>query len=156
MNVILQNHGSDILITTFARTLGPVDRMSNPLVLNLDSAIDWDWEKLEQTQFNVDYVSDNQGADDSEVRVDAVGLKVKFHQPWYSFENAKAEHSIILDEVPVIEISTYEGRLQGLSHSTCGLIPDGFCRMLFGSSMLALPLAKSWAGFTFQVMATSP
>ena len=125
VNVILQNHGSDILITTFARTLGPVDRMSNPLVLNLDSAIDWDWEKLEQTQFNVDYVSDNQGADDSEVRVDAVGLRVKFHQPWYSFENAKAEHSIILDEVPVIEISTYEGEASGLSHSTCGLIPDG-------------------------------
>ena len=91
----------------------------------MDSAIDWDWEKLEQTQFNVDYVSDNQGADDSEVRVDAVGLRVKFHQPWYSFENAKAEHSIILDEVPVIEISTYEGEASGLSHSTCGLIPDG-------------------------------
>ena len=80
---------------------------------------------MEQTQFNVDYVSDNQGADDSEVRVDAVGLRVKFHQPWYSFENAKAEHSIILDEVPVIEISTYEGEASGLSHSTCGLIPDG-------------------------------
>ncbi|GIQ99061.1 MAG: hypothetical protein CM15mP6_0780 [Methanobacteriota archaeon] len=95
VNVIMQNHGSDILVTTFARTLGPLNRMINPLVVNLDSHLDWDWSKLEQTQFNVDYVSDNQGADDSEVRVDAVGLRVKYHQPWFSFENARAEHSSI-------------------------------------------------------------
>ncbi len=125
VNVIMQNHGSDILITTFARTLGALDRMSNPLVLNLDDEIEWDWSKLEQTQFNVDYVSDNQGADDSEVRVDAVGLRVKFHQPWFSFENARAEHSTTLNEVPIIDISTYEGETTGLSHSTCGLIPEG-------------------------------
>ncbi len=125
VNVIMQNHGADILITTFARTLGPMERMSNPLILELDDEIEWDWGKLEQTQFNVDYVSDNQGADDSEVRVDAVGLRVKFHQPWFSFENARAEHSTILNGVPVIDISTYEGVISGLSHSTCGLVPEG-------------------------------
>ena len=37
VNVVMQNHGSDILIATFARTLGAIDRMSNPLVLNLDN-----------------------------------------------------------------------------------------------------------------------
>ena len=125
VNVIMQNHGSDILVTTFARTLGPLNRMINPLVVNLDSHLDWDWSKLEQTQFNVDYVSDNQGADDSEVRVDAVGLRVKYHQPWFSFENARAEHSSILEEVPVIDISTYDGEISGLEHSTCGLVPSG-------------------------------
>ena len=92
VNVLLQNHGSDILVTTYARTLSPVNRMTNPLIISLDNFIEWDWAKLEETQFTVDYVSDNQGADDSEVRVDAVGLRVKFHQPWYSFENARAEH----------------------------------------------------------------
>ena len=125
VNVILQNHGSDILVTTFARTLSAVNRMSNPLVMELDSYVEWDWSKLEQTQFNIDYVSDNQGADDSEVRVDAVGIRVKFHQPWFSFENARADHSITLDEVPVIDIGTYEGEISGLSHSTCGLTPEG-------------------------------
>ena len=79
--------------------------------------------KLEQTQFNVDYVSDNQGADDSEIRVDAVGLRVKYHQPWFSFENARAEHSSIPGELPVLDISTYQGAISGLEHSTCGLIP---------------------------------
>ena len=121
VNVILQNHGSDILVTTFARTLDAVNRISNPLVLDLDGHVEWDWSKLEQTQFNVDYVSDNQGADDSEVRVDAVGLRVKFHQPWFSFENAKAEHSTIPEGVPVIDFDTYEGNITGLEHSTCGL-----------------------------------
>ena len=125
VNVIMQNHGSDILVTTFARTLGPLNRMINPLVVNLDSHLDWDWSKLEQTQFNVDYVSDNQGADDSEVRVDAVGLRVKYHQPWFSFENARAEHSSILENVPVFDISTYDGEISGLEHSTCGLVPSG-------------------------------
>ena len=125
VNVIMQNHGSDILVTTFARTLGAVNRMSNPLVISLDAHLEWDWTKLEQTQFNVDYVSDNQGADDSEVRVDAVGLRVKYHQPWFSFENARADHMSFLEEVPVIDISTYEGEISGLTHSTCGLIPDG-------------------------------
>ena len=124
VNVIMQNHGSDILVTTFARTLSPLNRMVNPLVLDLDGHLDWDWSKLEQTQFNVDYVSDNQGADDSEVRVDAVGLRVKYHQPWFSFENARAEHSSIPEEVPILDISTYEGEISGLEHRTCGLIPN--------------------------------
>ena len=125
VNIILQNHGSDILVTTFARTLNAVNRMSNPLVLDLDGHVEWDWSKLEQTQFNVDYVSDNQGADDSEVRVDAVGLRVKFHQPWFSFENARAEHSTILEDVPVIDFDTYEGNITGLAHRTCGLVTEG-------------------------------
>ena len=64
-------------------------------------------------------------ADDSEVRVDAVGLWVKYHQPWFSFENARAEHSSIPQEMPVLDISTYEGEITGLEHSTCGLIPSG-------------------------------
>jgi len=122
VNIIMQNHGSDILVRTFARTLGAVNRMSVPLVIDLDNLVEWDWSKLEQTGFNIDYVSDNQGADDSEVRVDAVGLKVKFHQPWFSFENARAEHSIISSSVPVIDFSTYEGEISGLSHNTCGLV----------------------------------
>lgn len=125
VNVLLQNHGSDILLTTYARTLNPVNRMSNPLIIPLDGYVEWSWSKLESTQFTVDYVSDNQGLDDSEVRVDAVGLKVKYHQPWYSFENSRAEHEVSLYNVPVIDFSIYEGAVSGLSYSSCGLTPSG-------------------------------
>ena len=79
VNVLLQNHGADILITTYARTLSAVNRMNNPLVMSLDDLADWNWVNIEGTQFTVDYVSDNVGADDSEVRVDSVGLLSLIH-----------------------------------------------------------------------------
>ena len=125
VNVLLQNHGADILVTTYARTLSAVNRMNNPLVMSLYDLADWDWENLEGTQFTIDYVSDNVGADDSEVRVDSVGLRVKYHQPWFSFENAKAVHSSILESSPIIEFGPYDGEIVGLSQNTCGLAPSG-------------------------------
>tara|TARA_B100000287_G_scaffold394315_1_gene408255 strand:- start:1134 stop:3503 length:2370 start_codon:yes stop_codon:yes gene_type:complete len=128
VNVLLQNHGADILVTTYVRTLSAVNRMTNPLVLSLDGLTEWNWENLEGTQFTVDYISENEGTElprDSEVRVDAVGLRVKFHQPWYSFENSKAIHSIAAEHSPVIEFGPYDGEISGLIQSTCGLIPDG-------------------------------
>ena len=125
VNVLLQNHGSDILVSSFARTLSPINRMANPLIVPLDDYLDWDWSKLEETQFTVDYVSDNEGLDDSEVRVDAAGLRVKYHQPWYSFENSKAEHELVLDNLPVIDFNIYEGEISDLQRTDCGLSPSG-------------------------------
>ena len=125
VNILLQNHGSDKLVSTYANTLGGVNRMDNPLVISLDDLVDWDWEKLEGTQFTIDYVSDNSGPDDSEVRVDAVGLKVKYHQPWYSFENSKAEHVVSEIESPVLDFGPYDGQTVGLDQKTCGLEPEG-------------------------------
>ncbi len=125
VNILLQNHGSDILVSSFARTLSPINRMTNPLVVPLDDYVDWDWSKLEDTQFTVDYVSDNEGLDDSEVRVDAVGLRVKYHQAWYSFENSKAEHELVVDNLPVIDLNIYEGEISGLQRTDCGLSPSG-------------------------------
>ena len=125
VNILLQNHGPDILVASFARTLSPINRMENPLVVPLDDHLDWDWEKLEEAQFTVDYVSDNQGPDDSEVRVDAVGLRVKYHQAWYSFENSKAEHEVLVDNLPVIDFNIYEGEISRLQRTDCGLSPSG-------------------------------
>ena len=87
VNILMQNHGADRLVQTYARTLGGVNRMANPLVISLDHYVEWDWDKVEDTQFTIDYVAVGSD-DDSEVRVDAVGLRVKYHQPWFSFENA--------------------------------------------------------------------
>jgi hypothetical protein len=125
VNILLQNNGADILVSTYARTLSPVNRMTNPLVMNLDAHVEWDWSKLSGTLFTIDYVSDNTGADDSEVRVDAVGLKVKYHQPWYSFENSKAVHTDAITRSPVIDFGPYDGEIVGLVQGTCGLSPSG-------------------------------
>ena len=123
IRVILQNHGADQLVTTYARTLGPVLRISNPLVISLDGMVSQDWTDLEETRFTIDYVSDNSGSDDSEVRVDAVGIRVKYHQPWYSFETIKAVSSVLDSNSPVIDFDPYSGETSGLSAVSCGLAP---------------------------------
>ena len=124
VNILMQNHGADRLVQTYARTLGGVNRMVNPLVISLDEYVEWDWDKVEDTQFTIDYVSVGSD-DDSEVRVDAVGLRVKYHQPWFSFENAKALHTASVIEAPVLDYGPFDGQIVGLSQETCGLTPDG-------------------------------
>ena len=124
VRVILQNHGSDKLVVTYARTFGPIYRMTNPMVLSLDGLALSDWSSLEDTQFTIDYVSTGT-TDDSEVRVDAVGLRVKYHQPWYSFETVKATNTVNDVASPIIDISPYDGTISGLSQESCGLAPEG-------------------------------
>ena len=124
VRVILQNHGSDKLVVTYARTFGPIYRMANPMILSLDGLALTDWSSLEDTQFTIDYVSTGT-TDDSEVRVDAAGLRVKYHQPWYSFETVKATNTINDVDSPVIDISPYDGTISGLSQESCGLAPEG-------------------------------
>ena len=123
VRVILQNHGADQLVTTYARTLGPVHRIASPMILSLDGMVSQDWNELEGTQFTIDYVSDNVGSDDSEVRVDAVGLRVKYHQPWYSFETVRAVTSVLDANSPVIDFGPYDGEKTGLRTESCGLTP---------------------------------
>ena len=124
VRVILQNHGSDKLVVTYARTFGPIYRMVNPVVLSLDGLALTDWASLEGTQFTIDYVSTGT-SDDSEVRVDAVGLRVKYHQPWYSFETVKAINTVTDVDSPVLDFDPFDGTTAGLSQESCGLVPDG-------------------------------
>ena len=124
MRIVLQNPGSDKLVVTFGHTFGPILRMYNPLVLPLEDLVQIDWGALEDTQFTVDYVSQGT-SDDSEVQVDAVGLRVKYHQPWYSFETTKARHTLNGVDSPVVDFGPYDGEISGLSQVSCGLTPNG-------------------------------
>jgi len=120
VNILLNNHGSDRLLRTYYGTLTGVNRMINPLTIPLDDILEWDWEKISQTAITIDYVSDG-GIDDTEVRVDAIGIKVKYHKPWFSFENVKAVHSTIIPSSPVIYFDPYDGTSTGLIFDSCGL-----------------------------------
>ncbi len=124
VRIILEDTGPDKLVREFAHTPSGVFRMNNPLVIEMDNLLDWDWNKIVNSQFTIDYVSQGTN-DDSEVRLDALGIRVKYHMPWYSFENIKANHEINIDKPPVIDISPYEGDIQGLKIESCGLTPDG-------------------------------
>jgi hypothetical protein len=123
VRIILQNTGSDKLVKTYTRTFNGVYRMNNPLILELDDEADWNWNMAEGVQFTIDYVSTGT-SDDSEVRVDAVGLRVKYQMPWYSFENVFANHEVSVFEVPVLDFGPYDGETIGLNIDSCGLLPD--------------------------------
>ena len=125
VRIILGGVGSEKLVKTYSRTVSGVFKMNNPLIVSLDQYAQWDWELIEGAYVTIDYVSQGGGSDDSEVRVDAVGIKAKYLQPWYSFENVKATHQLNGNGMPVIDISPYEGEITGLEIESCGLTPSG-------------------------------
>ncbi|MAZ24027.1 MAG: hypothetical protein CMB22_04390 [Euryarchaeota archaeon] len=125
VRIILQNVGNDKLVTTYTRTLSGVFKMSNPLVVPVDEMADWDWNYAEGASVTFDYVSQGGGSDDSEVRVDAVGVRVRYYQPWYSFENSIAISPLLGQNSPIIDISPYDGSTNGLDIVSCGLMPSG-------------------------------
>ncbi len=129
IRITIEANGPEKLVKTIARTFGPVNRMTTPLVESIDDLQDWNWDDLEDASVTVDYVSDG-APDDSEIRVDAVGIRVKYHQPWYSFETVKAIHEIAGQSMPVLDFGPYDGEISGLLTESCGLTPeegvDGF------------------------------
>jgi hypothetical protein len=98
--------------------------MNNPMIIELDHLHDWSWNEIVNSDITIDYVSIGTN-DDSEVRVDSVGVRVKYHMPWYSFENIKANHQSNIGNLPVIDFSPYDGEIEGLNIESCGLTPDG-------------------------------
>jgi len=123
VRIVLQNVGNDKLVTTYTRTLSGVFKMNNPLVVPVDDFAEWNWGLAEGTSITFDYVSQGGGSDDSEVRVDAVGVRVRYYQPWYSFENSMAINSLMGEDSPVIDIGPYEGSIEDMGVSSCGLSP---------------------------------
>ncbi len=123
IRITIEANGPERLVRTIARTFGPVNRMTTPMVENIDNLQAWTWSDLADSTIVVDYVSDG-APDDSEVRVDAVGIRVKYHQPWYSFETVKAIHEISGQDMPVLDFGPYDGETSGLVAVDCGLTPE--------------------------------
>ena len=125
VRIILGGVGSEKLVKTYTRTLSGVYKMNNPLVIPLDDQAQWTWQLAEGAYITIDYVSQGGGSDDSEVRVDAVGIKARYLQPWYSFENVKATHELNGHGMPVLDYGPYDGDINGLVAESCGLTNDG-------------------------------
>ncbi len=123
IRITIEANGPERLVRTIARTFGPVNRMTTPIIENMDGLQEWTWSDLADSTVIVDYVSDG-APDDSEVRVDAVGIRVKYHQPWYSFETVKAIHEISGQNMPVLDFGPYDGETTGLLVEDCGLTPE--------------------------------
>ena len=122
--IVVDVGSSPTLVSTIARTTGPVDRFTIPMNYALGNGSVWDWPMLSSTSVKIDYVSDG-APDDSQIQVDAVALEVSFFQPWYGFENAKAVATIVPSSSPVIDFDVNSGNIAGLVISPCGLQPSG-------------------------------
>ena len=124
IRITIEANGPEKLVKTIARTFGPVNRMTTPLIENIDDLQGMELGDLEDASVTVDYVSDGAPDDSEEVRVDAVGIRVKYHQPWYSFETVKAIHEITGLTMPVIDFGPYDGQTSQLLTESCGLTPE--------------------------------
>lgn len=136
------------LLRSFAHTQAPIDNMQgNPLSISLDSLNNWTWSDLNDLTVTIDYVSVG-ATDDSEVQVDAVGLRVKERSPWSGFENSKALHSAPLEMAPFFDFDIAAGSLNGLLITSCGLEvdvsgnPGGWV-----SEAVELPHDQTWGRF---------
>ncbi len=149
VRIIVINGGQHLLVKEYSHTFGEVDYMSgNSLQLSLDNEATWDWATLSALQVTVDYVSVGE-FDDTEVDVDAIGLKVRHTESWFSFETAKAEHSVIVEDSPIINLDLNQG-----SHSSeitiapCGLdAGSGSTPGTWTSAAISLPYNQSWGRF---------
>ena len=122
--IVVDDGSSVTLVSTIARTTGPIDRFTIPLNYGLGNGSVWDWAMLSAASVKIDYVSDG-APDDSEIQVDAVALEVSFFQPWYGFENAKAVATITPSSHPIMDFDVNSGSIAGLEISPCGLQPSG-------------------------------
>ncbi len=123
VRIIFDGTGADRLVRTIAHTSSGIFRMNNPLVIELDDLNEWTWNEIVNSQITIDYVSVGSN-DDSEVRIDSIGIRVKYHMPWYSFENIKANHESKIENLPVIDFTPYDGEIEGLEIQSCGLTPS--------------------------------
>ena len=109
------------LVKTWSNTGGGIDYMDGqPYRIGLDDPTNWTWSELADLTVRLDYVSEGT-TDDSELRVDAVGLEIVVLTPWYGGEQATATTTTTDVEVPVLHLDMAAGTTDGLSLAACGL-----------------------------------
>lgn len=143
VRVIVQSEGVTHLVKTYAHTMGEINYMQNNAKhFPLESLKDWTWDELSNITVTMDYVSVGE-FDDSELQVDAVGLWVRYLQPWGTFEMAKASHTVTFDAFPVMPMDLADGVHSNLSLTPCGLEGVGS----WESDSIERPYAQDWGRF---------
>lgn len=109
------------LIKTFAHTTGDLDFMNNSAwTYTLGDGGNYSWANLSSLIVTLDYVSVG-STDDSQLNVDAVGLRVEYKAPWYGSEVGHANTQFTADELPLKALDLTTGTFDNMAYSTCGL-----------------------------------
>lgn len=117
------NGGIHQLVKTWSNTQNGLFYMNNGWTIGINSEGDddgWTWSELENLEVNLDYVSIG-STDDSELQVDAVGLKITMQTPWYGGERVTAMSSHPVDSWPIIDLNLSSGQMDSVSTAPCGL-----------------------------------
>ena len=80
------------LVKTWSNTQSPLYYMTNGWSIEIFDDDNWTFEELESLEIELDYVS-NGNSDDSQIQVDAVGLRVTMRTQWYGAERVTATSS---------------------------------------------------------------
>ena len=90
--------------------------MNSGWSIEINNQDNWTWSELANLEIDLDYVS-NGGTDDSQLQVDAVGLKITMRTPWYGAERVVASSSFEFNNWPIIDLDITSGTLvQFLPH----------------------------------------
>ena len=114
------NAGVHDLVKTWSNTQGGLYYMTNGWSTEITDSDNWTWNELSNLEITLDYVS-NGGTDDSQLQVDAVGLKLTMRTPWYGAERVVAESINPFTEWPIIDFDLSSGSLSSVSTAPCGL-----------------------------------
>ena len=139
------NDGIHDLVKTWSNTQGGLYYMTNGWSVEIFDDENWTWEELSNIDVNLDYVS-NGGTDDSQLQVDAVGLKVTMRTPWYGAERVTASSISQFTEWPIIDFPLTSGELSSVSTAPCGLSSDGGT---WTTDSIAKPAGQTWGRIHF-------
>ena len=128
------------LVKTWSNTQSGLFYMNNGWTTEITSEDNWTWTELSNIEINLDYVS-NGGTDDSQLQVDAVGLKITMRTPWYGAERVVATSSFEFENWPIINLDISTGTFDSVSIAPCGLDSDGGT---WTTDSIEKPAQQSW------------
>ena len=140
------NNGVHDLVKTWSNTQGGLYYMTNGWTIEISDDNNWTWDELANVEINLDYVS-NGGTDDSQLQVDAVGLKITMLTPWYGAERVTATSINQFTEWPIMDLNITTGELSSVSTAPCGLDSNGGT---WTTEILEKPAEQAWGRIHFE------
>ena len=132
--------GTYDLVKTWSNTQSGLYYMSSGWSIEISNDDNWTWDELANIEIDLDYVS-NGGTDDSQLRVDAVGLKITMRTAWYGAERVVATSNYEFNNWPLIDLDLNSGTLNSVSTAPCGLDSDGGT---WTTEAMEKPPAQEW------------
>ena len=139
------SNGMHDLVKTWSNTQGGLYYMTSGWSTEITDDENWTWDELSNIEVTLDYVS-NGGTDDSQLQVDAVGLKLTMRTPWYGAERVVASSINQFTEWPIIDLDLSSGTLDSVSSAPCGLDSDGGT---WTTDTIQKPAGQSWGRVHF-------